>query len=525
MPERLGSQELHRLVAGGETLVVERKRELRLDDNRSRASFAVNVMALANVVAPDEPYRYLVLGVDNDGSPQGLEPETVTPAVIRDALSHYCDPTPVPIYNEYAFDGKRVGVISIEDSRRKPHRLSKGVAMSGAKDRWRKGTVFTRDVRDGEPHRRVASDDEIALMDRDARALQARDRRLNGWSCEELELPEEPIPGPLLPIPEPLYSVEQAQRHFYRLQKVREFESRLEQAHFAESFLLVGARGSGKTSLLTHLAGLALRRGHRVVRVERVTDRALRSLSDLLASLRRPIPEARWIFILDDLGSSIDPKCSFIHQVHHPQSTDLAKISIWAACDTDLEDAVRRSMPEGIGLPIERVLGQTGTDPIELAPVLVSWARQLGEESTSSLSEDLFGQVVATIAVQPSMVFGDLVRLLRDLGDPETREVAFEHFAEGADASWKYLYQRLRPAEQFVLQVLAWFGPMRRQFLTELIERGPYPDGPDPVDTLLKRSVLFAARRSRWAADRNRTSRSWIGNLDDDSVALCPWPS
>ncbi|WP_448595520.1 AlbA family DNA-binding domain-containing protein [Thermoflexus hugenholtzii] len=157
-----------RLIAQGEGPTVEFKREVDLSTREGQAEFCKDLMSLANIMKSVGRTSYLLIGVDDDGSIVGMK-EPLSHRQLKDAADLYCQPPIVFRYWQGLVDGKLVGLITIPQSYRKPHKFKR--EFSSDKKRIAEHTVFTRHL----SHVVIASPEEIVALDQEA-ALERRRR-------------------------------------------------------------------------------------------------------------------------------------------------------------------------------------------------------------------------------------------------------------------------------------------------------------------------------------------------------------
>ncbi|WP_322794733.1 helix-turn-helix domain-containing protein [Thermoflexus sp.] len=159
---------IKRLIAQGEGPTVEFKREADLSTREGQAEFCKDLMSLANIMKSVGRTSYLLIGVDDDGSIVGMK-EPLSHRQLKDAADLYCQPPIVFRYWQGLVDGKLVGLITIPQSYRKPHKFKR--EFSSDKKRIAEHTVFTRHL----SHVVIASPEEIVALDQEA-ALERRRR-------------------------------------------------------------------------------------------------------------------------------------------------------------------------------------------------------------------------------------------------------------------------------------------------------------------------------------------------------------
>ncbi len=141
-------EDFRRLLQQGEGPTLDYKRELYLDDTprspedhkivgaldkKRRGELAKDAMALANAFSHWGPKRYLVIGVEDDGWPDGIQPGAINEQLIAQALEDYCTPPVHFLYEEIQVGNMYFGLITIPDSPLKPHRFSKDIHYVGKK--------------------------------------------------------------------------------------------------------------------------------------------------------------------------------------------------------------------------------------------------------------------------------------------------------------------------------------------------------------------------------------------------------
>jgi transcription termination factor NusA len=176
--------ELVRLIEQGEGPYVEFKESLRLDnrnpgldeteisglDKKRCGEFAKDIMSLANLSSRWGEWRYIIIGVSDDKNIVGINPEEIDAQKIQRILSELCLP---PVDANYAtgyIGDQCIGLISIPNSRLKPHQFAKDVTyLQGKKQRlvFHKGDVFIRHMRESRP----AFPEEIISMREDTQTL------------------------------------------------------------------------------------------------------------------------------------------------------------------------------------------------------------------------------------------------------------------------------------------------------------------------------------------------------------------
>jgi transcription termination factor NusA len=135
-------EHFRKLLQQEEGPTLDFKRELYLDkvprtpddnkivgglDNKRRGELAKDAMALANAFSHWGPERHLIIGVDDDGQPVGIEPSAINEQLISRALEAYCAPTLQFFYKEIQIGDMWFGLITIPDSPLKPHKFSKDI--------------------------------------------------------------------------------------------------------------------------------------------------------------------------------------------------------------------------------------------------------------------------------------------------------------------------------------------------------------------------------------------------------------
>ena len=101
------------LIEGGENLRCEFKRKFTTHDKIAR-----EMIAFANTKGGT-----LLIGVDDDKEIVGVESEKSEAELVKDAATNYCVP-PVEYEIEYMdINGKEVVIVSIPESKMKPHRV------------------------------------------------------------------------------------------------------------------------------------------------------------------------------------------------------------------------------------------------------------------------------------------------------------------------------------------------------------------------------------------------------------------
>lgn len=106
-------RELKELIEEGENIQCEFKRKFSTPDKIAR-----EMIAFANTKG-----GYIIFGVDDDREIIGVESEKETAELIKDTALNHCEP-PLDYKIDYIeLDGKEIVVVSIPESRNKPHRL------------------------------------------------------------------------------------------------------------------------------------------------------------------------------------------------------------------------------------------------------------------------------------------------------------------------------------------------------------------------------------------------------------------
>lgn len=157
------------LIAQGESATIEFKEELDLSTREGQAEFCKDLMSLANIMRTIGKTSYLLIGVSDNGEVKGMK-TPLAARQIKDAADLYCQPPVVFRYWQGIVDGRVVGLITIPQSYRKPHKFKR--EFSSEKKRFAENSVFTRHLSQVV----LASPEEIVALDQES--IQLRRRRL-----------------------------------------------------------------------------------------------------------------------------------------------------------------------------------------------------------------------------------------------------------------------------------------------------------------------------------------------------------
>ncbi len=158
---------IKKLISQGESAAVEFKEEVDLSTREGQAEFCKDLMSLANVMRSIGKTSYLLIGVSDNGEIKGLK-APITAQQLKGAADLYCQPPVVFRYWQGIVDGKVIGVITIPQSYRKPHKFKR--EFSSEKKRFAENSVFTRHL----SHVVLASPEEIVALDQEGAQLRRR---------------------------------------------------------------------------------------------------------------------------------------------------------------------------------------------------------------------------------------------------------------------------------------------------------------------------------------------------------------
>ena len=115
--------QLKALIQAGEADYIERKRLVDLSQLRTQAEFIFDMLSLAN--AHTDGPRYLLIGVNNDGSLAGIDPGEYDDARFQQVINSRVEPPIHFSFREYVVDGATIGIIAVQRSIQRPHVISK----------------------------------------------------------------------------------------------------------------------------------------------------------------------------------------------------------------------------------------------------------------------------------------------------------------------------------------------------------------------------------------------------------------
>ena len=116
------------LISQGETTKVDRKLQLDLEGEKGKLDFCKDVSAMANTYGGT---GYLLIGVeDKSGAVIGIDPQSFDTARMQQVVNSRCQPHIDFSARVVDYQGKTVGLITIPESTRKPHRIREGTKMS-----------------------------------------------------------------------------------------------------------------------------------------------------------------------------------------------------------------------------------------------------------------------------------------------------------------------------------------------------------------------------------------------------------
>jgi hypothetical protein len=156
---------LQRLVEEWETLKVEFKRQVSVQDNDGKAEFIKDVLALANTVGKT---GYFVIGIDEETRRPivGRQPLLI-PEQIDQLISAYCEPFINIVYDTIRYQDAEVELLTVlRDPCDVPYRVKKSIR--GSKKEIKEGDVFVR-------HGRIVEHPtELELKDLEEESAKAR---------------------------------------------------------------------------------------------------------------------------------------------------------------------------------------------------------------------------------------------------------------------------------------------------------------------------------------------------------------
>jgi len=116
------------LISQGETTKVDRKLQLDLEGEKGKLDFCKDVSAMANTYGGT---GYLLIGIENkSGAVIGIDPRSFDTARMQQVVNSRCHPHIDFSARLVDYQGKSVGLITIPESTRKPHRILDGARMA-----------------------------------------------------------------------------------------------------------------------------------------------------------------------------------------------------------------------------------------------------------------------------------------------------------------------------------------------------------------------------------------------------------